>query len=240
MIQSGWKGVKRLIKAGIAGTTAGQVILSLGARRLAALADVQQRLGRPETILCLGNGPSSEDQQLHGLPHDCLFRVNSRWLERGFLTHPDVVFTGDHLSLRRCRCCLFGFRTAAEETAVLLNHWLGLRPGRIDCFNAERLGLRLDEQSWGARPTNGAVMVATAVALRPRRLIVAGLDLYRHPAGKYPGDPVSANCYARVHDADIERAVICQALLAFRGELIVVGEALRAALVETSAVSLSP
>lgn len=239
MIQSGWKCVKRLFKAGIAGTTAGQALLSLGARRLAALADVRQRLGRPETILCLGNGPSSEDEQLHGLPYDCLFRVNWRWLERGFLTHPDVVFTGDHLSLRRCQRCLFGFRTAAEETAVLFNHWLGLRPGRIDCFNAERLGLRLDERSWGARPTNGAVMVATAAALRPNRLIVAGLDLYRHPAGKYCGDPVSANCYASVHDADVERAAICQALLAFRGELVVVGAALREALAERGA-SLSP
>ena len=239
MIHSGWKCVKRLVKAGIAGTTAEQALLSLGARRLAALADVRQRLGQPETILCLGNGPSSEDEQLHGLPHDCLFRVNSRWLERGFLTHPDVVFTGDHLSLRRCRYCLFGFRTVAEETAVLFNHWLGLRLGRIECFNAERLGLRLDERSWGARPTNGAVMVSTAVALRPRRLIVAGLDLYRHPAGKYPGDPASANCYASVHDADIELAVVCQALLAFRGELIVVGEALREAVAEREA-SLSP
>jgi len=235
MIQTGWKSLKGLVKARIAGTAAGQALVSLGARRLATLADVRQRLGQPETILCLGNGPSSEDEQLHGLPHDCLFRVNSRCLERGLLIHPDVVFTGDHLSLRRCRACLFGFRTAVEETAVLFNHWLGLRPGRIECFNAERLGLRLDERSWGARPTNGAVMVATAVALRPRRLIVAGLDLYRHPAGKYPGDPVSANCYANVHDADSERAVICQALLAFRGELVVVGEALRAALAERGA-----
>ena len=51
---------------------------------LAALTDwaaLNDRLGRPTTILCLGNGPSSEDPRIPP-EHDCLFRVNWVWRKR--------------------------------------------------------------------------------------------------------------------------------------------------------------
>ncbi|MEQ9123413.1 MAG: hypothetical protein RIM80_12705, partial [Alphaproteobacteria bacterium] len=57
-----------------------------------------------------------------------------------------------------------------------------------------------------AKPTNGFMMLATAVALKPRRLIVAGVDLYSHPEGAYPGDAGTQNAYAPAHDAAEERA----------------------------------
>src|SRR3546814_318572 len=55
---------------------------------------LREALGHPDTILCLGNGPSSEDPDVAKVRYDALFRVNSLWLKRGFLTTPDMVFTG--------------------------------------------------------------------------------------------------------------------------------------------------
>ena len=85
---------------------------------------LSERLGRPATILCLGNGPSSEDPRLAGIAHDALFRVNWRWLERGLLTQPDMVFVGDLRTTSKVRDCVFGFRTVAWESEVLLRHLL--------------------------------------------------------------------------------------------------------------------
>lgn len=214
----------------MATTRIGQAVLATRSRRIGSLSELHRRLGDPRTILCLGNGPSSEDDRLCGVDHDCLFRVNSRWLERGFLTRPDVVFTGDRESLRRCPPCLFGFRTAAEETSVLLNTFFDARRRRVEYFTWERLSDGLDESRWGARPTNGIVMLACAVALQPRRLIVAGIDLFQHPAGIYPGDRIQENRYAAMHDRDVELAILRQTLEAYRGELLVIGDVLKRAL----------
>ena len=58
------------------------------------LEDLRARLDSPTSILCLGNGPSSEGPQI---PKDCdsLFRVNWIWHDRKFLANPNLVFTGD-------------------------------------------------------------------------------------------------------------------------------------------------
>src|SRR5262245_43792382 len=57
--------------------------------------DLRRRLGQPKSILCLGNGPSSEDAGIDRAGYDCLFRVN--WIWQGHTRHsnPDVVFTAD-------------------------------------------------------------------------------------------------------------------------------------------------
>ena len=52
------------------------------------------RLGHPHTILCLGNGPSSEAEALRQYTHEALFRVNHSWLRRPAFNQPQVVFTG--------------------------------------------------------------------------------------------------------------------------------------------------
>ena len=48
-------------------------------------------------------------------------------------------------------------------------------------------------------------MLALAVALKPEQLTIAGIDLYRHPSGAYPGTPETANAYAPAHDRELER-----------------------------------
>ena len=69
-------------------------------RSIATLEELKAELGHPETVMCLGNGPSSEDPRLGELPCDALFRVNHFWLARGVLTEPQLVFTGLRAAIR--------------------------------------------------------------------------------------------------------------------------------------------
>ena len=93
---------------------------------------------------------------------------------------------------------------------------------------AERLGVLAPRSDWGeAVPTNGAYMLATAVALRPARLVVAGIDLFRHQGGAYPGDPTTPNAYTPRHAAELDERVILATLAAYTGELVIIGDVLR-------------
>lgn len=190
--------------------------------------DLKQRLGRPRTLMCLGNGPSSEDPRLATLAYDALFRVNHSWRERGVLTRPDMVFTGSKQTIESlAELRLVGFHTIASEQDLLgrcrlLRH-------RFAYATAERLGT-VDFAAWGIyAPTNGAVMLATAVRLAPARLVVGGMDLFSHPAGSYPGDDRTPNAYTVRHDREVEQRFILATLAAFQGELVIVGEVLQAA-----------
>jgi hypothetical protein len=216
----------------LARTTIGRLLVATRrGRQLSTLEALRERLGHPETILCLGNGPSSEDRQLLDLEYDALFRVNWRWLERGILTRPDMVFVGDLRTTARLRSCVFGFRTLAWESEVLLRHLLlngSLR--RIEYFTYERFSPWLSDESWSAHPTNGAVMVATAVALQPRRLILAGIDLYLDPRGRYPGDPTPENDFPQMHSREVELEILHRVLTGYRGETWILSEPLREAL----------
>src|SRR3546814_10756037 len=69
-------------------------LLAAKIRRIDDLDSLGEALGRPRTILCLGNGSSSEDPEIAGVQFDRLFRVNDLWVKRGLLTRPDMVFTG--------------------------------------------------------------------------------------------------------------------------------------------------
>jgi hypothetical protein len=75
-------------------------------------------------------------------------------------------------------------------------------------------------------------MVAAAAALRPKRLTIAGIDLFRHPEGRYPGDARSLNEYSRVHTRDVDVAIIDLALRDYPGELVIFGDTLRQALAD--------
>lgn len=220
-------GAKFLAKS-LALTAPGQLLLGLRSRRLEDFSAVQHRLGQPDTILCLGNGPSSEDPCLDHITYDCLFRVNWRWVERGRFDRPNVVFTGDRESLRRCPPTLFGFRTIDEELSVLAHTWFDRRRRRVEYFTAERLPLWLN-RDWGARPTNGAVMVAVAAALQPRRLVIAGIDLFGHAGGRYPGE-AAGNRYAPMHDRDVELAILREALARYSGDVCIISPVLQEAL----------
>ena len=228
--------------ARLARTALGRAIVAFqGRRRLADWPALRQRLGRPSSILCLGNGPSSEDPRLADVRHDCLMRVNWRWLSRGLLTQPDMVFVGDLGTPHKLTGCVFGFRDVSWEAEVLLRQLvIGLSVQPLEHFTLERVASFVNTRSWGAVPTNGAVMIATAVGLEPDRLTIAGVDLYRHRAGRYPGDPAPDNDFPQMHDADVDLEVVAHALSGFRGEVVILSEPLRAALAERTTQNLRP
>ena len=216
----------------LARTAVGRLIVATRrGRQIDDFAALGERLGHPKTILCLGNGPSSEDPRLLDIEHDRLFRVNWRWLERSMLCRPDMVFVGDLRTTARLRSCVFGFRTLAWESEILLRHLL--LHGSLRCieyFTHERVSPFLGDDAWPAHPTNGVVMVATAAALQPRRLILAGMDLYLDPRGRYPGDPTPENDFPQMHSRAVEIEILDRVLTSFRGETWILSEPLREAL----------
>ncbi len=213
----------------------------LSGRRIDDWDALRRRLGNPRSILCLGNGPSSEDPGLEGLGHDCLMRVNWRWKARGFLPAPDVVFVGDAATLHRLSPRVFGLWNIPLEYGMLLRYLVTHGPRRMEYFTMERISPLLRDRCWPARPSNGALMVAAAAALRPDRLTIAGIDLFKHPDGRYPGDTRSLNEYSRVHTRDVDIAIIDLALKDFPGELVIFGDTLPRALAEVrSGNALTP
>lgn len=187
-------------------------------------------LGNPQTVLCLGNGPSSEDSRLASLGHDCLMRVNWRWKEREFLVHPQVVFVGDPATIHKIDGAVFGFWNRSLEQGMLLRHLLTRGPGIMRSFTMERISPLIRDRAWPARPTNGALMVAAAAAMNPARLIIAGIDLYRHPEGRYPGDLLGTNAYSRVHARTTDLEIMRMALARYSGEVTIMGGSLQEAL----------
>jgi len=98
---------------------------------------------------------------------------------------------------------------------------------RTEFFNVNDMAPSLAAFAWGhLRPTNGASMLATASALNPEKLIVAGIDLFQHPEGSYPGDPATPNAYSPGHSRQTELDYIMQLFAGFRGELVIVGDIL--------------
>jgi hypothetical protein len=203
-------------------------LLAFKAERYDSIEELRRALGEPQTILCLGNGPSSEDSEVAKVAYDSLFRVNFRWLDRGFLTEPDMVFTGSKESLKRVRGAIFGLQSIRSEARLLVTRILHPAFARMRYAAIERFGLFISESHLhGVRPTNGAAMLAVAVALRPARLVISGIDLFSHPDGSYPGDTKTPNAYTPGHDANSELALLLAALDLFEGELVILSEALR-------------
>jgi 3-deoxy-D-manno-octulosonic-acid transferase-like protein len=200
-------------------------------RRLNNWEALRKRLQCPNTILCLGNGPSSEDPRLFDINYDALLRVNHRWLERGMLAEPDMVFVGSPLTTARIRSCVFGFRTIAWESEMMLRHLLLDRSvRRLEYFTYERVSPFLNDGAWPCAPTNGAVMVATAVGLQPRRLILAGIDLFHDARGRYPGDTLGENDYPQMHSRNVDVEILARVLADYHGETVILNEPLREAL----------
>lgn len=196
-------------------------------RRYRDAPELNAALKRPETILCLGNGPSSEQSELLQERYDALFRVNHKWLARGFLSDPDVVFTGSRPAMTSLKRVIFGLQN--EHQARRLAAARVFNPARpaTGFFNVGDINPRARDYDWGAlRPTNGATMIAAAVALQPRRLVVAGIDMFQHPDGSYPGDRSTPNAFSPAHTREAELAFLCAMFAEFRGELVIHGEVL--------------
>jgi hypothetical protein len=70
-------------------------------------------------------------------------------------------------------------------------------------------------------------------------LILAGIDLYLDPRGRYPGDARPENDFPQMHSREVELAILDQVLTSFGGETLIVNEPLRTALAERRAISPS-
>jgi hypothetical protein len=203
-------------------------LISWRLRRYRDRNELAEALGKPQAILCLGNGPSSEDASLMTVTYDALFRVNHMWMERGILAKPDVVFTGGSPTMRKVGKAIFGVNTDdAEARLVSVRTFNPARPS-TQFFRIADIAPGISAFDWGhLRPSNGACMIAAAVALQPKRLVVAGIDLFQHPLGSYPGDQLVPNAYSPGHSRETEIAFLLNQFSAYKGELILVGDILR-------------
>ena len=199
-------------------------------RRFEDARELKERLGSPKIILCLGNGPSSEDPTLESMKFDVLFRVNHSWLKRNGLAKPGVVFTGGQPTMKAVSGSIFGLPTSDAGERLMLARGYNPLMGRTEFFNVNDVADSLKQFDWGhLRPTNGACMLATAIALNPEKLIVAGIDLFQHSEGSYPGDATTPNAYSPGHSRETELDFILRLFSGFKGEIVIVGEILQAA-----------
>lgn len=191
-------------------------------RKLASLDEINASLGHPDSILCLGNGPSSEDVPVAGATFDAVFRVNHRWAERGLFTSPDVVFTAALDSVLHVgRDILYTFIDDARAMRIIMKARKEI--DRLSFTNAIDLGFPAHIFA-PYQPTNGVIMVFLAVKLAPKKLTIAGIDLYRDPRGCYPDETNLSNTYTSDHNADLELDLILQLLASYQGQLTIFGE----------------
>jgi hypothetical protein len=94
---------------------------------------------------------------------------------------------------------------------------------RLSFTNAIDLGFPADVFA-PYQPTNGVIMVLLAAKLAPRKLTIAGIDLYRDPRGCYPDETNLSNTYTSDYNADRELDLILQLLESYQGELTIYGE----------------
>jgi hypothetical protein len=217
-----------------------RLIRLMAGKPIESVEELTQRLCSPKSILCLGNGPSSEHPQLEDVTYDTLFRVNWIWRERGLYTSPDVVITADpDLPPANCRPIL-GFPERDAGLSVLARHCLLFRPPRRGYVFLNSFTSSLAKRASTPKPSNGAVMIALAAALNPEKVIIAGLDLYEHVAGRYPGDRTAVDGYSRGHNREYDVELIRMSLAAYRGETIIYSDGLRKALALSGFQSRKP
>lgn len=151
------------------------------------------------------------------------FRVNYQWKTRGLALNPAVIFTADP-DLPDNPDAILAFPTRRDANRILRDHCKNGRAPKAGYFVFPEL---LHTDIWPAWPTNGALMIATAAALQPQKIVIAGIDLYRHPAGKYPDDASEINDYDAIHNRETDIAFIRAALQNFTGELVILSDDLK-------------
>ena len=199
--------------------------------------DLRARLGEPKAILCLGNGPSSEGSGIDDQRFDCLFRVNWIWNERSIHRDPNVVFTADLGAPSDLAVPIICFPTRGDADRILASYARRRVGARVEYLVYPDLPSPFGDRTWSHRPTNGALMVAAAVLLRPAQLTIAGIDLYLHPDGKYPGATAELNRYDDIHRRDVDLAFIRVALDHFDGHTTILSEQLRSALLQSGSLA---
>ncbi len=194
-------------------------------REQRSVEQIRATLNDPESVLCLGNGPSSEDEELKRGTYDSVFRVNHRWLERECFTEPDAVFTGALDSVQKVgKDLLYVFITGERSSRIVMK--ASKKMPKLSYANAEDLGFPLDFFE-PYQPTNGVIMLYFAVMLQPARLIVAGIDLYRDSRGCYAGESDMPNGYTSAHSEQRELEMILDLLHLYQGDLTIIGESLQ-------------
>jgi hypothetical protein len=194
-------------------------------RRIDSREALATRLNTPQTIMCLGNGPTSADPRLDSLPHDALFRVNHQWMQDGYMTRADMIFAGVKRSMRAAGPALIGVASTRKEEALLGARILTPWRGRLRYVVVEEIADLGDALHGHPRPTTGAVMLAAAIALAPKRLIVAGMDMFADKAGAYPGRHGAVNAYSAAHDRQTDADFIRSHLTRCEGEIMTLSPA---------------
>lgn len=217
----------------IAATVARVALRLMGAPRFETADALREALGRPAAILCLGNGPSSRDARVGDHHGAALFRVNWIWRGEKAFNRPRMVFTADPDVPPEGLDAILGFPDSDSGSIILARHLLARRMPRAGYVFADHFAPPLIATAEPLRPTNGAMMIATAAALHPKKLIIGGIDLYRHPLGRYP-ENAAMDGYARGHSAACDLAFIGRALSDFAGEIEHLNPDLQAALASVS------
>jgi hypothetical protein len=142
----------------------------------------------------LGGGPSSnEDAVVAAIEAaGAIFRVKHHWLKEGRIRQAGLVFSGTVESARQVPNAIL---LSPDKTTAYRVAWSALLRGRrirYGIVEALAPGFHAHDKS-GARMTIGAAMLALAAALKPERLIIAGIDLYSHPSSAYPGTLETVN-----------------------------------------------
>ncbi|MGI9373613.1 MAG: hypothetical protein ACR2OJ_14065 [Hyphomicrobiales bacterium] len=186
-----------------------------------------EALSNPRTILILGNGPSSEDPCLDDLKYDVLFRANHTWREREKFSRPDLCFTGLRAAMRALKHPIIGVAHEATERMLLAQRAVTPITGKLKYFVHQHMaGIVPFPASEIHRPTSGAHLVSTAVGLKPERIVIAGIDMFQHKDGAYPGQSAHGNAYTPAHSYEHDLACILESLKNFDGELMVFGDVL--------------
>jgi hypothetical protein len=217
-----------------------KLVRLMAGKPIESAEELSQRLRSPKIILCLGNGPSSEDPRLRQVTYDTLFRVNWIWRDRRLFVSPDVVITADPDLPPAGRRPILGFPDKAAGLSVLARHCLLFRQPRRGYAFLDGFLAGLTKQALAPRPSNGAVMIALAASLNPERIVIAGLDLYEHVAGRYPGDSTAIDGYSRDHDRRHDVDLIRMSLAAYEGETVIYSDGLREALASSGFHSRKP
>lgn len=217
-------------RRGLGYRLARQASKRLASRRLDGLAAIAARLGPGRPIVCLGNGPSALDLDPALRAQALLFRVNWRWRDQAPWNDPDLVFVGDPATVTAVHAPVFAFQRRDNLIEATRRHLARLAWPHFDHILLDGLALPGAPEALPARPTNGALMIALAVALDPPWLAIGGIDLFAHPAGRYAGDPDAAGGYYKAHEAAVELDFLRQVLSGYGGELRLAASPLVAAL----------
>ena len=122
--------------------------------RIDSLNELKARLGQYETIVCLGNGPSSEDPRLSDYQGATVFRVNWIWTQRNWFAAPHLVFTGDPDLVQLPSQPIVAYPTQETGEPILRDHGASCHHSQAGYIDLDRFMPSLTNFSKPQIPTN--------------------------------------------------------------------------------------